>query len=141
MDQDVEELRIQLLWLHKAFKVVRDTVQKLGLSDGGRDLIYSAINECNDAANDLRAELDKVKSQTSPQNALEKLKAQGRKACYAFRKPTVASIAENVESCRGALHLAVDLLGLDTITNMSQSLQARDEMLVKVSAAAGAVLL
>lgn len=128
-EKDVEELRIQLLWLHKAFKVVRDTVQKPGLSDSSRDLIYSAINQCNDAANDLRAELDKVKSETSPRNALEKLKARGRKACYPFRKPTVASIAENVESCRDALHLAVDLLGLDTTANIAQSLQAIDEML------------
>jgi len=128
-EKDVEELRIQLLWLHKAFKVVRDTLQKPGLSDSGRNLIYSAISDCNDAANDLQAELDKVRTQTSPQSALDKLKAQGRRACYPFRKSTIAGIAENVESCRDALHLAVDLLGLETISNMSQSLQAIDEML------------
>ncbi|KAI7202606.1 hypothetical protein KC316_g1743 [Hortaea werneckii] len=129
-EKDVKELRMQLLWLHKAFKVVRDTVQKPALSDSGRDLIYSAINDCNDAANDLQAELEKVKSQTSPRNALEKLKAQGRIACYPFKKPTIAGIAKNVESCREALHLAADLLGLDTIANMSLSLQAIDEMLI-----------
>ena len=41
----------------------------------------------------------------------------------------MATIVENVDSCRDALHLAVDLLNLDTSANMLQMLQALDKKL------------
>ncbi|KAK5127293.1 hypothetical protein LTR08_004442 [Meristemomyces frigidus] len=128
-DRDVQELRVQLLWLHEAFKVVRDTMRKPSLSTSARELVYSAVRNSNDAANELRDILERVKSQASPQTALEKLKVQGRRACYPFRKSTVAAIAEQVECCRDALHLAVDLLSLDVTASMAQKLQTLDQKL------------
>lgn len=128
-DKDVEELRLQLLWLHSAFRVVREILRKPGLSLDGSKLVYNALEQCNDAANELRNILDQVRKQGAPQSALEKLKAQGRKACYPFRKSTVLGIAENVETCQDALHLAADLLNLDTTMQNHQQLQALDEKL------------
>ena len=129
-DKDVEELRVQLLWLHNAFEVSRDIVRKPDLSAQAVNLVCSALGGCNNAANELRDILDKIKKQGAPQSVLDKLKACGRRACYPFRKSTVTAIVEQVESCRDELQLAVDLLQLDTTTHAYHTLQELDTKLV-----------
>ncbi|GAB7363547.1 hypothetical protein MBLNU230_g3814t1 [Neophaeotheca triangularis] len=129
-EKDVAEVREHLLWLHQAFKVSRDIVRKPGLSVQATDLLYSALGSCNDAANDLRDILEKIRKQETPQTAWDKLKAHGRKSCYPFRKGTVTAIRGHVEACRDELEMAVGLLQLDTATDMHQLLRAVDERLV-----------
>ena len=128
-DKDVEALRLQLLWLHSAFRRVREILREPGLSLDSSTLVYNALGQCNDAANELRNVLDRVRINGSPQSTLDRLKAEGRRACYPFRKSTVLGLAENVETFQDKLHLAADLLNLDTTMQNHQQLQALDEKL------------
>ncbi|KAI7227089.1 hypothetical protein KC330_g8551, partial [Hortaea werneckii] len=128
-DSDVKDLRVQLLWLNDAFRVCRDVVGKPGLSADGTQLVLKALANCDEATNSLRGVLDKIKKDGSPQGAVERLKASTRKACYPFRKKTVGEIADEVESCREELHLAVNLLHLDTSMERWRELQERDKKL------------
>ena len=98
------------------------------LAQAGK-LFYSALGACNDAADELHDILDKIKKQEAPRSVLDKLKTHGRKACYAFRKSTVTAIVEQMELCRDELHLAVDLLHLDTSTRAYRILQGVDTKL------------
>ncbi|KAI7204219.1 hypothetical protein KC316_g1793 [Hortaea werneckii] len=128
-DSDVKDLRVQLLWLNDAFRVCRDVVGKPGLSADGTQLVLKALASCDEATNSLRGVLDKIKKDGSPQGAVERLKASTRKACYPFRKKTVGEIADEVESCRGELNLAVNLLHLDTSMERWRELQELDKKL------------
>jgi len=62
-DKDVEKWRVQLLWLHNAFRVSREIASKPDLSAQAVKLVYIALGGCNDAANELRDILDKIKKQ------------------------------------------------------------------------------
>lgn len=128
-DRDVEELRVQLLWLHDAFRVVRHLLEKPGLSQDATSLVYSALEDCDGAASELSELLEKVKKSGPAKTLVEKLKVQGRKACYPFRKRTIAETSEVVDTCRHALNLAVDLLHLDLSNQMERKLQLIDEKL------------
>jgi Cdc6-like AAA superfamily ATPase len=129
-DKDVADLRVQLLWLHRAFKITRDIVCKPGFSVQAVQLVYDALNACDDAANELREILDKMRRQGTPQSTFEKLKSAGRKSCYPFRKPTVTAIKANLDACRDELHLAADLLQLNSTGGIHQLLQELDTKLV-----------
>lgn len=128
-DKDVEELRIQLLWLHDAFRVIRGLLQNSKQSKDANNLVCTALEDCKDAATELSDVLEKVKKAGPCRSLLDKLKAQGRKAYYPFRKSTIVAISENLETFREALHLAVDLLHLDLSTQMEERLQLIDEKL------------
>ncbi|KAK5120920.1 hypothetical protein LTR85_005704 [Meristemomyces frigidus] len=119
-DNDVKKLRMELLWLHKAFDAVQKTLQKPGLSSEAKALIESAMAECNDSKDELEDVLNKIKKLADPKTLVDKLKAQGN----------VKSLFESLESCRDALHLAIDLLNLDTTTSMFTGLQMLDQRLV-----------
>jgi hypothetical protein len=134
-DKDVKELRVQLLWLSDAFKVCRDLVGKPGLSADSTRLVSKALASCEDATNNLRDVLNKIKKEGSPQGVVEKLKASTRRACYPFKKATVGELTDQIEACRAELHLAVDLLHLDTSIEHFQKLQELDGKLIAIDAA------
>lgn len=130
-DRDVEELRVQLLWLHDAFGVIRNLLLKpeSSSSKDASQLIYSALEDCKSAASELWDKLEKVKSSGSSKTMIEKLKAKGRRACYPFHKVTIAEITDRVETCRDALKFALDLLHLDLSTLTQEKLQLIDKNL------------
>lgn len=130
-EKDVAVLREHLLWLHHAFKVSRDIVRQPDPSRSGIELLYSALRACEDAANELRDILDKIRKTDDPVTAWAKLKAHGRKACYPFRKPTVTAIKANVDACCEELQTAVGLLQLDDATAMQKALEELDSKLVE----------
>lgn len=129
-EKDVEEVRVQLIWLHKAFKTTREVVRNPNLPADGKNLVLEAIARCNDAANELRNLREKIVPKSPPETVLEKLKAQGRKACYPFRKSTVTAIVEEIDDCRQSLDVAVNLLSLDTTIEVNEKLRALDKRLV-----------
>lgn len=139
-EKDVAELRETLLWLHHAFKVSRDVVRQSELSVQAVEPLYTALGACDDTANDLQDILDKIKSQGTPQTTWAKLKANGRKACYPFRKPTVVAVKAHVDECCDRLHLAVGLLHLDTAGHMHKVLKELDTKLVNGFGAVDAAL-
>lgn len=139
-DSDIKELRVQLLWLNDAFKVCRDVVGKPGLSPDGTRLVFGALASCDEATNSLKGVLDRIHREGSPQSVVQRLKASTRKACYPFRKKTVGEIADEVESCREELHLAVNLLHLDTTIKKWHKLQELDAKLANGFAAIDAAL-
>ena len=128
-EKDVADLREQLLWQHQAFRVAREVARKPNLSPAATDLLYTALGACNDAANDLRDSLEKIRKQETPQTAWGKLKAQGRKASYPFRKATVTGIKANLDDCRDELHMAANLLQLDTTVHTQEMLRQIDSKL------------
>lgn len=129
-DDDVKTLRVHLLWLHNAFRVLRDVVCKPDLSGHAGDLVYQALAGCNKSANDLSNILDKIRNEGSPQHGLDKLKTSARRLYYPFKRRTVAEIFETVESCRDEIHLAVSVLQLDTTTRTIDRLRKLDAKLV-----------
>lgn len=60
-DDDVAELRRQLLELHSMFRVLRHTLQRHDIDPEKLQLVYDAIGNCNDVANDLRNHLSTLR--------------------------------------------------------------------------------
>jgi hypothetical protein len=129
-EKDVGDMREQLIWLNHAFKATRDIVRKAEVSTQRVDLLYTALEACKDSANDLQDILKKISKQETPKSAWDQLKAHGRKACYAFRKPTVTSIKANLDALCDELGMALSLLQLETATNMQAALREVDSKLV-----------
>ena len=89
-DKDDAELRAHLLWLQAAFQATENALKRTGLAAEDRSQVESALIRCREAVNELKETLDKIKAKDAkPQAALQKLKAQGRKAVYPFRKSTI----------------------------------------------------
>ncbi|KAM0699420.1 hypothetical protein Q7P36_001468 [Cladosporium allicinum] len=130
-DTDIKELRTQLLLLHHTAGSLTAALSRDGLSTQDKSQVNLAFTKCEDAAKELKAALERIKIDGVPATtALEKMKAVGKKAAYPFRKSTIEDLAEDVESCQGALQVAVAVLQLNIGATTVEQLAKLDEKLV-----------
>jgi hypothetical protein len=101
------------------------------LSAEDKPQVKLAFTKCEDAAKELKSTLERIKIDGVPATtAFEKMKAVGRKAAYPFRKATIEDLAEDVESCQDALHVAMSVLQLNIGATTVEQLQKLDDKLV-----------
>lgn len=130
-DSDIKELRTQLLLLHQTASSLTTTLKRDGLSAEDKSQVDVASTKCEDAAEELKSALERIKIDGVPATtALQKMKAVGRKTVYPFKKSTVAGLAEDVESCQDALQIAISVLQLNIGATTVEQLQKLDEKLV-----------
>jgi hypothetical protein len=125
-DQDIARPILQLSWLRKAIKVTRNTLLTVNLSKQSMELVYRAMQGCNDATDELRKMLKKIQSDGEPHIMLEKVKDIGRKAFYPFQKSTIASIGQNLDSYEQAFQLAIWILDLNVSSEVLNAVKALD---------------
>lgn len=94
-------------------------------------MVTEALDHCRHAVKELKDVLDAIVSDGArPSKALQRLKAQGRRMVYPFKKSTVQGLMENVESCTEAMRSAADLLDLIIGASASELLKVIDDRLV-----------
>lgn len=93
-------------------------MQNPSASDAARENITSSIDQCEDAINELKATVEKIKGEDIPPHPtlLQKLRIhgenQGRRLAYPLRKSTLDAMNECVREVRDNLALALQSLGL-----------------------------
>jgi hypothetical protein len=117
--------------LHETTSSLTRAVNRDGLSAEDKPQVKLAFAKCEDAAKELKSTLERIKIDGVPATtAFEKMKAVGRKAAYPFRKATIEDLAEDVESCQDALHVAMSVLQLNIGATTVEQLQKLDDKLV-----------
>lgn len=140
-ETDIKELRTQLLLLHHTSSSLEQALKRNGLRTEDKSAAETAVTKCEEAATALRLTLDKIKVDgAQPQKALEKLKAMGRKAVYPLRKLTITGLAEDVETCQDAVHIAISMLQLNVGATTIEQLHNIDDRLVAGTATLGIAL-
>jgi hypothetical protein len=130
-DTDIKELRTQLLLLHETASSLTRALSRDGLSAEDKSQVDLAFTKCEDAAKELESALERIKIDGVPAaTALAKMKAVGKKAAYPFRKSTIEDLAEDVNSCQDALHIAMSVLQLNIGVTTVEQLQELDDKLV-----------
>lgn len=111
-DRDVKEARNSLLWVANIFTQLDITLRQDHLKPSIASTIRITAKACESGVEELHALLDKAMRDGSPKGLIQKLKAQGRRACFPFRASTITRLLELVEDLKDDLNLAIDLLCL-----------------------------
>ena len=129
-EEDVRQIRKQLLWLCQMFLAVQDVLSHSTLPSQQQDLLESALHNCQDSASELEEILNKTRiGHPDPVEATKKLQILGRKFVYPFRKSTIQAIAELVELWQESFHFALSLLNLDNAVTSLERLSEIDEQI------------
>lgn len=144
-EADVKDIRRSLLWTKNAFRVIKDTLDKpsFGQNQPTSDsatLIYTSLDACNNQISALGLELDKIVKEGAPVSVLQKLKAQGRRFTYSFRKATVGHMLDLLDECKENLGLSIDILSLNTGANTLEAIKHLDDKVDKMEITADEVL-
>ncbi|MCJ1388748.1 hypothetical protein MMC18_001597 [Xylographa bjoerkii] len=131
-DNDVLELRSSLLWLAQVITAMEATLRKPPISGNIASMIVESVNACKTNMLELEIKLSKVKKDGSTSSCLAKLKAEGRQACYPFRKKSVTKLANLIEVFKSRLSLMADLLNLDLSATSLERMRSIDSRLTSI---------
>jgi hypothetical protein len=111
-DRDVEEVRLQLIWLMNLFQTIQVTLKQDDLNPSQVQMICDSIKKCEGIMANLALSLAKVKQEGDPDTLLKKLDDQRRRALYPFRKGTISSLLDLIKNCKEEMKMVIPLLNL-----------------------------
>lgn len=102
--------------LLRTLELLRPNIQSPSASDAARKNVVSSIDQCEDAINELKATIEKIKGEDTPPHPtmLQKLrirgKDQGRRMACPLRTSTLDAMNQCVQEVRDNLALALQSL-------------------------------
>lgn len=88
----------------------------------------------------MKSELDRIKKEGTTVSILRKVKAQGRRFSYPFRRATVGHLSDLLDECKENLGLSIDLLSLNTRANTLEAIKELNDKVDDISTTTGEVL-
>jgi hypothetical protein len=133
-DGDVEHHRLQLLALCNGALAVKDVLGKPHITQEYEGPVKTALEGCKTAMERLQRELERIMPVTSTQGFKKRLKAEGQKLSYPFKKEAVKGLLEDVMVYQGAVDRALQVLGIHLNVDSGDKLTTLDEHLMQTSA-------
>jgi len=111
-DENVREILGQLIWLTNLFQAIQITLRQDDLDPTQVQMICGSIKDCEEITLKLKGKLAKVKVEGDTDTVLKKLDDQRKRALYPFKKGTIGSLLDLIDSCKEKMNLVITLLNL-----------------------------
>ena len=111
-EQDVREFREAIQRLSRILTHLETTMQKPFLEQSIISTICSACKRVEQDVGEMETLLADVMGHGPPSSLLQKVKHAGRRACYPFRRKTIAHFMEIIEDMINHLGLELQILSL-----------------------------
>lgn len=134
-EDDIKEIRAQLLWMGETSALVQEVLQRDGLAAENRSKVEDNMRRCEPAVAELQATVEKLKTEAqSSKGASARLQAWivklGLRTAWPFKKDTILAFAEYVKTCHSALDAAISLLHLNVSVSHIEELRKMDKLII-----------
>lgn len=134
-DDDIKDLRAQLLWMGEKSVLVQEVLQREGAKAEDKSNIEHNLRSCRDATTELATTVAKLKtvdqsSQRTFAKITSRVSALGLKTAWPFKKETIAALAGYARTCHSALDAAISILHLNVSVSHIEKIQNLDATIV-----------
>ncbi len=126
-DQDVSRTLRSIQGLLKILELLDETLKGVKFDPDEKSVIVNieeSISSCTESIEELRTDLHKFEKSTATSESSSQVIKRGlRKLSYPFKESTLLKLRETVQDMRDNLALAVECLGLKTVTASHRDIQ------------------